>query len=190
MLDSSELLAAIGGESPEPEDGILERFRLDDSLQVPIELTDAELWANYVNDDLYDMDRKIREFLSKTRFKREDRGGYKTTASIVFSWIYGRTPEAADGYACRILNTLLRYYCTSYTGRTTFGGKSVPCVYKFSRYATRNKRPYSLRLRLEEGKCGNPWRKSPVDDAGKRSHRGREHSQDGAHADVGGGDAQ
>ena len=189
MLDSSELLAAIGGEQQEPDKNVIERFRFDDSLQIPIELTDLDLWANYVNEDLYVMDKKIREFFKRIRWKQEHKGGYKTTASVMFAWIYGRQPNASDGYACRMIHELLKYYCTSYNGPTTFGGKKVSMVYKFSKYATRNKRPYSLKLRLEESKNGqNPWRKSPVSDEGKRGNGRRKHSDDGKPADVGGGD--
>lgn len=178
MLDASELLAAVGGDAPEPDKDILERFRFDESLQVPIELTDLDLWANYVNEDLYLMDKKIREFFKRIRWKQEHKGGYKTTASVMFAWIYGRQPEPRDGYACRMIHELLKYYCTSYTGQTTFGGKPVSRVYKFSRYATKNKRPYSLRLRLEVLKDGqNPWRRSPVSDESKRSNSRRGHSE-------------
>lgn len=174
MLDSTELLLAIGGSVPDPDKNVLERLRFEDSLEVPIELTDAEVWGNYVNDDLYIMDKKIREFLSKTRFKREKNGGFKTTASIVFAWIFGRKPEPADGSVCRVVNKLLEYYCTSYTGATTFQGKRVSRVYKFSRYATKNKRPYSLRLRLEESNGeGKPFRRGPGSSKDKREHHRR-----------------
>lgn len=150
LLDASDLFDAIGGESP--DEGIIERLRDEDSMEIPIELTDVELWANYTNDDLYEMDKKVREFLKKTRYKRDVGNGYRTSASMVFAWIYGRLPEPSDGAACRLLHVLLRYYCTSYTGRTTIKGKPVNRVYKFSRYATNSKRPYSLRLRLEEAR--------------------------------------
>lgn len=190
MLDASELFSAVGGDrQPEPEKDVIERFRFDDSLQVPIELTDLDLWSNYVNDDLYLMDRKLREFFAKTRKRREEKGGYRTTASAVFAWIYGRQPTAADGYACRMIHKLLEYYCTEYTGQTTYGGKKVSRVYRFSKYATRRKRPYSLRLRLEEAREGNdPWRKSPVAGKDKRARGRREHRADGADADVRGDD--
>lgn len=181
MLDTSELYKAVGGDrQPEPDKDIIERFRLDDSLNVPIELTDLDMWANYINDDLYVMDVKLREFLKKTRYTRMKKGGFKTTASVVFAWIYGRQPEASDGAACRVLHELLKYYCTEYTGPTTFQGKKVSRVYIFSKYATQNRRPYSLRLRLEESDAGtNPWRKSTVDDSTKRRHGRRSNSKDG-----------
>ena len=178
MLDTSKLLAAVGAET-EPDETIVERLRFDD-FDVPIELTDAQMWANYVNDDLYELDKKVREFLKKTRYARS-KGGYKTTASLVFAWIYGRKPEASDGAACRMLHELLKYYSSKYTsGPTTFQGKKVTRVYTFSRYSCDKRRPYSLRLRLEESDAGaNPWRKSPIDDSKKRSVGRRKHSEVG-----------
>lgn len=184
MLDTSKLLEAVGGTPVEPDKGIIERLRFDDCLNVPIELTDADLWTNYINQDLYEMDKKVREFISKTAYRRRKEGGYRTTASLVFAWIYGRQPEAGDGAACKMLHELLKYYCTSYTGVTTYMGKKVSRVYEFSKYACDNRRPYSLKLRLEEGEDGkNPWRKSPVDDSKKRRVGRRKHREPGADED-------
>lgn len=42
MLDTSKLMEAVGGE-PAPDEDIIDRLRFDDSLQVPIELTDLVL---------------------------------------------------------------------------------------------------------------------------------------------------
>lgn len=179
MLDTSKLFEAVGGEKV-VEENVIDRLRFDDSLQVPIELTDAEMWANYVNEDLYEMDKKVREFLTATRYARQKKGGYKTTASLVFAWIYGRQPEPADSPVCRMIHELLKYYCTSYTGPTTFMGKKVPRVYEFSKYAFSKKRPYSLKLRLEENEDGkNPWRKGCGSDKEKRRHSRRKHSEAG-----------
>ena len=173
MLDVSDLYKAVGGGkagNPKHEQSVVDRLRFDDSLNVPIELTDAALWANYINDDLYEMDKKVREFLKKTRYKRQ-KGGYRTTASLVFAWVYGRQPVPSDGAVCRMLNELLKYYCTSYTGATTFMGKKVPRVYEFSKYAVSNKRPYSLKLRLEESEDGkNIWRNGNGQNKEKRRH--------------------
>lgn len=183
MLDTSLLMDAVGAErngNKPPDEDIIQRFRSDDRIDVPIELTDLDLWTNYTNDDLYVMDKKIREFFKKTRYRREKNGGYRTTASIVFAWIYGRQPDAADGAACRVIHELLKYYCTSYTGQTTYNGKRVPRVYEFSKYATKEKRPYSLRLRLEEIEDGrNPFYDSGAGNRDKRRHGRRKHSQDG-----------
>ena len=178
LLDSSELFEAVGWNSrSKPDEDILHRFRDDDALEVPIELTDLELWANYTNDDLYLMDSKIREFLKRTRYKRQAKDGYRTTASMIFAWIYGRKPDAHDGAACRMIHMLLKYYCTSYTGRTTYKGKPVERVYNFSRYSAINRRPYSLRLRLEEANPGDDvWRGGTRDNEDKRTRRGRKDS--------------
>jgi len=183
MLDLSALTEAISKENQrsDPEIGpIVDRLREDDALEVPIELTDLDLWSNYMNDDLYYMDKKLREFLRKTRYKRQAKEGYRTTAAVVFAWIYGRRPEPKDGSACRLLHTLLKYYCTSYTGRTTFHGRVVERVYRFSKYATNSKRPYSLKLRLEEsGGEGDVFRAGPDSKVDKRAHGRRADSQDG-----------
>lgn len=179
MLDTSALFEAVGGDKyDQPDQNIIDRLRFDDSFNVPIELTDADMWTNYINDDLYVMDKKVREFLKKTRYSRNKNNGYKTTASLVFAWIYGRQPRAEDGSACRMLHELLKYYCSSYTGATTYMGKKVSRVYYFSKHACEKRRPYSLKLRLEESDDGqNPWRKSPVDDTKKRRHGRRKHSE-------------
>lgn len=183
MLDFSALTEAISKESQrrDPElDDVVSRLRDDDALEVPIELTDLDLWSNYMNDDLYEMDKKLREFLRRTRYKRQSKDGYRTTASVVFAWIYGRKPEPSDGSVCRLLHELLRYYCTSYTGRTTFHGKPVERVYRFSKYATNSKRSYSLRLRMEEsGGDGDVFRAGPGHKVDKRAHGRRADSQDG-----------
>lgn len=177
MLDTSKLFDAIGGEHDEQEN-IVDRLRFDDSLNIPIELTDADLWSNYINEDLYELDKKVREFLKKTTYKRIKKGYYRTTASLVFAWIYGRKPTPEDSPACRMINEILKYYCTSYTGPTTYMGKKVSRVYEFSKYSFSNKRPYSLKLRLEEmGDGKNTWRKSPGAGKDKRRYSRRKHSE-------------
>lgn len=183
MLDMGKLYDVVGGNNKmleQPDEDIIQRLRFDDSLQVPIELTDLDMWSNYVNEDLYAMDVKLREFFKKTRYRRERNGGYRTTASVVFAWIYGRKPTPADSGACRMLHELLRYYCTSYTGLTTYHGKKVNRVYEFSKYATYCRRPYSLKLRLEESDGQtNIWRQSHIDPTSKRRHGRREHREVG-----------
>lgn len=174
MLDLSALTEAVSSEDqrrdPDEKD-VVSRLREDDALEVPIELTDLELWSNYMNDDLYEMDVKVREFLKRTRYQRQAKGGYRTTASMVFAWIYGRQPEPADGSVCRLLHELLKYYCTSYTGKTTFHGKPVNRVYRFSRFSGNSKRPYSLKLRMEEANgSGNVFKSGPDSKVDKRSH--------------------
>lgn len=194
-LDFDELFDVVGGNDQVPDEGIIERFRFDDALEVPKQLTDVELWGNYVNNDLYEMDKRVRGFLSDMRWNRRSKGGMKTTASLVFTHIFGRKPTPSDGHLFRWLHLLLKYYCTSYTGQTTFMGRKVNRVYKFSRFAATNKRPYSLRLRIEEMEeganyaAGAIWHKGPGQDRDKRGP-GRADRKDGADADEpGGGDS-
>ena len=173
LLDTSELMMAISSERQrgDPDvDDILDRLRYDDALEVPIELTDLDVWGNYMNDDMYEMDVKVRELLRKTRYKRQTKGGYRTTVPAVFAWIYGRQPGPPDGAACRLLHQLLKYYCTSYTGKTTFNGKPVNRVYRFSKFSGTNKRPYSLRLRMEEADDGDIFREGPDSKIDKRAN--------------------
>ena len=182
MLNTEELYDAVGGTHADPDEDIIQRFRDDDALDMPVALTDLDKWANYINDDLYTMDKKLREFLKKTRYTRQKKGGFRTTASVVFTWIYGRKPEPKDGAVSRMLHTLLKYYCTSYTGATTYQGKRVNRVYEFSKYATQKKRPYSLKLRMEEMEDGKDPFREPGDGSGnrdKRRHGRRRDSQDG-----------
>lgn len=171
LLDVSDLTEAISSERQRIDADIVGALRRDDALEVPIELTDLELWSNYMDDGLYKMDKMVRDFLKRTRYKRAAKGGYRTTAQVVFAWIFGRQPEPGDGSVCRMIHTLLKYYCTSYTGATTFQGKPVSRVYRFSKFSGNGKRPYSLRLRIEEsnGK-GNVFRAGPDSNADKRTH--------------------
>lgn len=192
MLDTSELLAAVdpNHDKQSQKDDIIDRLRMDDSLDIPIQLTDVDVWKNYTNDDLYAMDKKIREFLKKIRYTKEKKGIYKTTASFVFTWIYGRKPTPSDSGACRLINRLLEYYCTGYTGKTTFQGKVVGRVYKFSRYGARGKRAYSLRLRLEEAgeNSASIWKANPGAGKDKRLVNGRLDSELGKNANERSGD--
>lgn len=181
LLDTSELTSALNGnKAPVEQEDIISRLRDDDALEVPIELTDLDLWANYMNDDIYEMDVKVREFLKRTRYRRQVKDGYRTTVQVVFAWIYGRHPEPSDGSACRLLHELLKYYCTSYTGATTYQGKPVTRVYRFSKFAASKKRPYSLRLRMEEAdKYGDIFRDGPDSKVDKRTYGGRANRPDG-----------
>lgn len=174
LLDLSELTAAISTERQRGDpyyDDIIDELRGDDALEVPIEMTDLDVWSNYMNDDIYYLDRKIREFLKKTRYKRAAKDGYRTTAQVVFAWIFGRQPDPGDGSVCRNIHTILKYYCTRYTGATTFHGKPVTRVYYFSKFSGNTKRPYSLKLRMEESDgTGNVFKRGPNSEIDKRSY--------------------
>lgn len=183
MLDTSELFETITrADQRQQGENMLERFRSEETIDVPIELTDLDNWSNYVNEDLYVMDKKLREFLKKVRYQREKKGYYRTTVSVVFAWIFGRKPAAEDGAVCRTLHELMKYYCTNYFGPTTYQGKKVQRVYEFSKFSTTNKRPYSLKLRMEEMDEGkDPFRAAGDGSSNrdKRRHGRRGDSKDG-----------
>lgn len=188
LLDLSELTNAVSNEKQREtnyDEDVVSRLRNDTSLDVPIELTDLELWSNYMNEEMYELDKKVREFLKRTRYQRAAKNGYRTTVQVVFAWIFGRQPLPGDGSVCRQLHTLLKYYCTSYTGATTFQGKPVTRVYRFSRFSGNTKRPYSLKLRLEEsdGKV-NVFRSGPNSNVDKRTYGGRANRPDDQREDV------
>lgn len=149
MLDITALDGALNVRQQDRDD-IVNRLRFDDALEIPIELTDEDMWSNYVNDDLYAMDKALRAYLKKMRYVQERNKGFRTAVPLVFTYLFGRKATPKDSAACRMLHTLMRYYCTSYTGKSTIGGQEFKVVYKFNRYAAKNKRPYSLRLRIEE----------------------------------------
>lgn len=134
----------------EEEENIIERLRFDDSLEIPHQLTDVDLWLNYCNDDLYHMDKEIRAYIKKTRWHRVKRGSFKTAAPLIFIHLFGRKATPADSHTCRMIHKLLDYYCTKYTGTSMINGIRFSRVYYFSKYACTGKRPLSIRLRLEE----------------------------------------
>lgn len=132
------------------EPNIIERLRFDDSLDIPHQLTDVDLWLNYCNDDLYHLDKAVRKLIARSRWTRLTRGRMKTAVPLVFMQIFGRKAGPQDSKVCRMLHRLMEYYCTSYTGTSKIDRVRFDRVYYFSKYACRSKRPMSLRLRLEE----------------------------------------
>lgn len=134
----------------DPDQSIVERLRFDDALEIPHQLTDVDVWLNYCNDDLYHLDKAVRALIKKSRWTRETKGKMKTAVPLVFMQIFGRRAEPGDSRVCRQLHTILKYYCTSYTGISKIDGVRFSRVYHFSKYAMRSRRPMSLRLRLEE----------------------------------------
>jgi hypothetical protein len=146
-LDAFNELTAV---DTDPDHSIVERLRFDDALEIPHQLTDVDLWLNYCNDDLYNLDKAVREVIKKTRWTRMTKGKMKTAVPLVFAQIFGRHTEAKDSRVCLMLHRLLVYYCTSYTGVSKISGVRFNRVYHFSKHAMRSRRPMSLRLRMEE----------------------------------------
>jgi hypothetical protein len=134
----------------DPDRSIVDRFRFDDALDIPHQLTDVDLWLNYCNDDLYYLDKALRAVIKRTRWSRQSKGNMKTALPLIFAQIFGRHSAPQDSQICVMLHRLLKYYCTSYTGTSKIAGVRFNRVYYFSKYAMNSRRPLSLRLRLEE----------------------------------------
>lgn len=160
--------------APEYDESIVERLRFDDALDVPHQLTDVDVWLNYCNDDLYNLDKAVRIVINKTRWSRKTKGYMKTAVPLMFMQIFGRRAEDRDSHVCKMMHRILEYYCTSFTGTTKIAGQRFNRVYYFSKYACRSKRPMSLRLRLEESNgSDNSFREyNAGEDKRKQSRRG------------------
>lgn len=170
----------------DPDHSIVERLRFDDALEIPHQLTDVDLWLNYCNDDLYNLDKAVRKVISKTRWTRITKGSFKTAVPLVFVQIFGRATEPKDSHVCLMLHRLLKYYCTSYTGTSKITGIRFNRVYHFSKYACRSKRAMSLRLRLEEADGSKVQLNEYAAGKDKRAEPRRGVTANGPFADGGG----
>ena len=141
----------LAGVDTDPDETIIEQLRFDDALEIPHQLTDIDMWKNYTDDRLYELDKEVRAYINKSKYNvRRSKGHMKTAVPLVFMYIFGRAAGSEDSQICVILHRLLRYYCSKVTGSTTLDKQRYTRVYYFSKYAMYDKRPYSIRLRLEE----------------------------------------
>lgn len=157
----------LAGVDTDPDETLIEQLRFDDALEIPHELTNVDMWKNYTDDRLYELDKEVRAFINKSKYNiRRSRGHMKTAVPLVFMYIFGRAAGPEDSQICVILHRLLKYYSTKSTGSTTLNNTRMTRVYYFSRYAMYGKRPYSIRLRLEENADAslsvNPRKKGSV----------------------------
>lgn len=181
----------------EPDQNIIERLRNESAtFDVPWQLTDPQLWANYCDNDLYYLDKEVRRFLRKTTLHRQKQSkGQRTAVPLVFMWIFKRAPQPKDAQVCRKLHKLLSHYCTKWTGPSTINGVKYAKTYHFSQWSCKaTKRPYSLRLRLEnldDGKSPafNMYLTNDKRANAKRSKSRRGSQPDGGHPDEGRGGA-
>lgn len=183
-LDAFNDLAQV---DTDPDESIIDRLRYDDALEIPHQLTDIDVWLNYCNDDLYYLDKAVRSFIKKSRWTRVTKGKMKTAVPLVFMQIFGRKTEPKDSQVCVMLHRLLRYYCTSYTGVSKIQGIRFSKVYHFSKYACIQKRPMSLRLRLEESDDGTGVFREYAVGQDKRAQPRRGTTPNGPLADGGSG---
>ena len=154
-LDFSELTIEKLAEQTEREEYVTHNNRVQALLdehpgfEMPAGLTDAELWENYCDEELYLLEKKLREYFKTMQYTAKNKGGYRTSCTLVFTWMFGRTPTPNDGAICRKLNRLLNFYAAKVTGETTINNKKVPRSYHISKYGTFNRRPLSVKLRME-----------------------------------------
>jgi hypothetical protein len=133
------------------EDDILIELRSKEGFELPPDITDADLWANYTDERLYLLDKKVREYFFATKYKRQyQEKEFRTSVPLVFACIFGRKPEAKDSQYCVLMHKLLTYYAKRKTGQNNINGKKFTNVYYIGPYQLLHRRPYSLRLRLEE----------------------------------------
>lgn len=140
---------------------VAEMLEAAEGNEFPVQLTDSDIWNNYCDEELYLLDKKVREYIKKMVIYKKHNKGFRTSVPMVFAWIFGRPCTPSDGRICRKLHRLLEYYAQHVTGVTTINGKKVEKAYKFSTYGGSSKRPLSIKLRMElnEQETGAPVNK-------------------------------
>lgn len=139
----------------EHDEELFAELREASEKQLPWQIADLDLWKNYTNQRLYELDKALRKYLKTTTYQRrkyaKSKKQWSTTCPMVFECLFGRKPTSKDSQACVDLNRLLDYYCCRKTGQNFVAGKRVPRVYYFKPYAKpEKKKPFSLRLAIEE----------------------------------------
>jgi len=114
-------------------------------------LSGAGRWDNYCDDELYNLECLIRDWLETKRggWGTSDPSARKFTAKMVYEIITGKKDPSLG--TIRKLNRLLAHYSTrTYkNGNTTIYGKKINNVVYFLNATRLDHPPYSLRLRLE-----------------------------------------
>lgn len=145
MLDTSELLDLAPCTETLADQS--ESGSLCDSMLAGI--TDLKVWDNYTDDELYELDKAVRKWIKQTDVKKIYKGKIRTTAQLVFLWIFGRQPDQyKDTRIIKKLNTLLRYYSQKEIHQTKLDHRNARNVYEFGMNGG-HKMAYSIRLRLE-----------------------------------------
>lgn len=147
---SPEVMSFVGKDKSDDVPVFPEIEELKAADIIPPFWTSLECWDNYMDKRLYELDKAVREYIKHMQHYSRTRKGFRTSADLVFAAIFHRPCEPRDGFVMGYIHKLLNYYCTSCTGQTTVHGKKVPRAYKFSTYGGQNKRPLSIKLRMEE----------------------------------------
>ena len=141
----------------EEESKVIARLK-DADFQFPHAMANATTWERYVNDDLYYLDKAIREILLKTRHARIEQGGMKTNSRLMFITIFGEEPKnnREDNNTLKLINRILSHYAKRKTNVTKVQGKRLRSVFHFTPGQFKDRRPgytplpISLKLRMEE----------------------------------------
>lgn len=114
-------------------------------------LTEPERWRNYTNDELYELECLLREFMaSQPRSWERNVFDRRYTFGMVFHILIGHAyVPKNDAWASRPLSRLLRHYSSRIQKEGMIRGKkTTKKIYTLSPKRL-EKPPYSLRLRIE-----------------------------------------
>lgn len=113
-----------------------------------------ERWANYCDDDLYMLEKLLRKWFAACRESSRWMKTYKNrryTMGMVVERIFGRKWDSSiDCRYSKKLKLLLQYYSTSVKPSGVIAGKKTNHPVYVIGTKRIDKRPYSLRLRIEE----------------------------------------
>lgn len=161
------------------DDGSFEPFNLNDSISkdftekqkapdwaVPYLSTQAA-WANYTDPLVYEVDKRMREWLRSMKNKWTRKGNDRRYTLSTLIDILGIEVQVRKDQNYQKISRIFAYYSTKIQKQTTINGIKYKNVYTVS--AARLKRPpYSLKLRIEEFDGPKDWRslRLPKDNLG------------------------
>ncbi len=148
--DALDVAAFENDREDNPTNRVQKMLEESPGVELPADLTDLELWENYCDEELYLLEKKLREYFKAMMSRSVAKGGYRTSCQLVFVWMFGHKPDPkTDGPICKKLNRLLNFYAYEVTGNSQIAGKKFPKTYKISKYGTFGRRPLSVKLRME-----------------------------------------
>ena len=66
ILDASELFgiaSSVTSYDYRNQEEMVEAIKADPEFELPVAMTDVEMWTNYTDDVLYELDKRVREFV-------------------------------------------------------------------------------------------------------------------------------
>lgn len=122
-------------------------------------LTTPERWENFSNPLVYETDKRIREWIKSMRkhWKNGGKGSDRRYSRKDLVGILGLQNCIKNAHDDKIVSRIFAYYSTKIQETTSIRGKKVKKAYTISP-ARLKKKPYSLKLRLEELDGEGCWR--------------------------------